>query len=166
MTPKGLPFTVTSARFFTSPRSSQRCEPLPNQSAGARMVFVYVPTPEKYLIPASVESGQEMSLSSVAEGGAPRSASKLTFHGPSTSATLDSVIFGRVCEVSLVVLRKTTNTVPHGSRCRGTVVRPSAILNEAGFDVPVSAYQSSGAFPVTRNVASTVSSRSLRLSMK
>ena len=34
----------------------------------------------------------------------------------------------------MVALRKTTKTVPHGSRCSGTVVRPSAILNEAGFD--------------------------------
>ena len=29
-------------------------------------------------------------------------------------------------------LRKTTNTVPHGSSFNGTVVRPSTILNETG----------------------------------
>ncbi len=68
------------------------------------------------------------SLSSVIDGGAPRPGWKLTFHGPSTSATFDSVSFGTVREVSLVALRNTTKTVPHGSRCSGTVVRPSAIL--------------------------------------
>ena len=49
---------------------------------------------------------------------------------------------------------------------QGTVVRPSAMLYEAGCDLPVSAYHNSGALPVTRKLASTVSSRSLRLSTK
>src|SRR5208282_4853827 len=117
-------------------------------------------------MPGSALSLHETSSFSVVDSGAPRPDWKLTFQGPPTSATFDSVSFGSSREVSVVDLRKTTNTVPHGSRCSGTVVRPSAILKDTGFVVPVSAYQSSGAFPVTLKLASVTSSRSLRLSTK
>src|SRR5262245_53824507 len=43
-----LPLTVTTARFFTSPRSIQSREPFLNQSGDVCTAFVYVPTPEKY----------------------------------------------------------------------------------------------------------------------
>src|SRR5579884_1749990 len=39
-TPRDFPLTSTSARFLTSPRSSQICAPGLNQLAGALMVFV------------------------------------------------------------------------------------------------------------------------------
>src|ERR1035441_116321 len=152
--PKALPLTVTSARFLTSPMSIQTCEPFFSQSAFTSTVFVYVPDPEKYLTSASLLSLQDASLSSVIVGGAPRPGWKLTFHGPSTVATCFSVLAGSVKEVPLVALWKTTNTVPQGSSVRGIVVRPSAILKDTGSDFPVSACHSSGAFPVTRKVAS------------
>ena len=114
--PSGLPFTVTSARFLTSPKSIQRCAPGLNHSAGAWMVLVYVPTPEKYFTPGSVLSLHEASLSSVVDGGAPRSGWKLTFQAPSIVSSLLSIIVERVRELSLAGLRKTTNTVPQGSR--------------------------------------------------
>src|SRR5271157_50559 len=164
--PSGFPFTITSARFFTSPRSIHRCAPFLNQSADAWMVFLYVPVPEKYFTPASWLSLHDDSFSRVIDGGAPRSGWKLTFHGPSIVASCVSVTLGSVRAVSLVGSRNTTNTVPHGSRCNGTVVRLSAILYDTGSDLPVSACQSSGALPFTRKLASTVSSRSLRLSTK
>src|SRR5579863_4006895 len=86
-TPTGLPLILTSARFFTSPRSSHTWPSFFHQSAEALMVLVYVPLPEKYLTPSSVLSFHAVSLSSVIDGGAPRSAWKFTVHGPSTVAT-------------------------------------------------------------------------------
>src|ERR1700756_1113086 len=156
--PSGVPFTDTSARFFTSPRSSHTWAPLADQSAGASIVFVYVPFPEKYLTPSSELLLQEINWSRAIFVGAPRFGSKLRSHGPSTVASVVSTIFGRLREVVLAGLRNTTNTVPQGSRCRGTVVRLSAIWNDAGSVVPVSACHSSASFPVTRKLASKTSS--------
>src|SRR5580658_3913277 len=107
-----------------------------------------------------------MSLSSVTEGGAPRSGWKLTLHGPSTVDNCDSATLGSVRDVAVAGWRKTTKTVPHGSRFRGTVVRPSAIVNEAGSALPVSACHNSGALPVTLKVASTFAASSPRLATK
>src|ERR1035438_10600960 len=98
----------------------------------------------------AAESGQDASVFSVIEGGAPRSGSKLTVHGPSTLVKVVCVTLGNWRAISDVALRNTTNTVPHGSRCSGTVVRPSAIVYEACSVFPVSARQSSGDLPVTR----------------
>src|ERR1700733_4235761 len=164
--PSDLPLTVTSARFFTSPKSIHTCAPLRNHSAGALMVLVLVPVPEKYFTPASELSLHDDSVSSVIDDGAPQSGGKLTFHGPSTVVSCFSTTAGTVWLVSLVGFRKTTNTVPHGSSCSGTVVRPSAMVKETGSVFPVSAYHNSGALPVTRNVACTCAPSSLRLSTK
>src|SRR4051794_2826072 len=112
--------------------------------------------PEKYFTPASELSLHEASLSSMMESGAPRPVWKLTFHEPSSVA---SSFFCPVEMVRLdtdVGLRKTTKTLPQGSRSSGTVVRPPAILKLTGSDLPVSACQSSGSLPVTRKVASTL----------
>src|SRR5947209_1795988 len=97
------------------------------------------------------------------DAGAPRSGWNATFHGPFTAASSVSTSFGVVCDVSVVGLRNTTNTVPHGSNCNGTVVRPPAIVNDAGAVFPVSEYHSSGVLPPTRNVASKLVSLSPRL---
>src|SRR5262249_41223415 len=100
------------------------------------------------------------------DGGAPRSAWKATFQGPSTARSCVSAGFGIVCDVSFVGLRNTTNTVPHGSRCSGTVVRPPATEYEAEAVLPVSEYHNSGALPAKRKVASNAESLSPRLSRK
>ena len=60
-------------------------------------------------------------------------AGRLTFHGPSTVASSVSVIFGqRARRCAVAGLRKTTKTVPQGSRCSGTVVRPFGDLVRGG----------------------------------
>src|SRR5690242_19680127 len=94
------------------------------------------------------------------EAGAPRSGWKATVHGPSTEESCVFVSLGRACEVSLVGLRNTTKTVPHGSRWSGTVMRPDAMEKEAGTVLPVSEYHNSGDLPARRNVASNVESLS------
>src|ERR1700679_4183772 len=124
--PSDFPFTDTSARFFTSPRSIQMRPSFPNQPAGAFTTFVYVPVPEKYFTPASGLSLQDESASNVILGGAPRPGWKATFQGPSNVASGVSLASGSTFEVSEVGLRKTTKTDPHGSRCKGTVVSPLA----------------------------------------
>src|SRR5579859_7466635 len=98
--------------------------------------------------------------------GAPRPGWNPTFHGPLTVATAVSVTAGATYEDSEVGLRNITKTVPHGSRCNGTVVRPFTTLKEAASVVAVSARHNSGRKPATRNVASSDSSWSLRLSTK
>src|SRR5579871_1345340 len=111
--------------------------PCASQSDGASIIFVYVPFPEKYLTPSSGLSLQEVSLSIVIFGGAPRFGSKLRSQGPSIVATVVSTVFDRLRDCVFAGLRKTTNTVSHGSRCNGTVVRPFAIWNDAGSVVPL-----------------------------
>src|SRR5437867_10228596 len=96
---------VTSARFFTSPRSSQRRAPFLNQLGEASTVFVYVPTPEKYLTPGSSLWLQSKSSFMVMELGAPRPDWKTIFQGPLIVATFVVVTSGIVCEV-LDVLRR------------------------------------------------------------
>src|SRR5438552_11196585 len=64
-TPKDFPFTITSARFFTSPRSSHNSFPGTNQLLSAIIVFVYVAVPEKYFMPASAFIVYDASLSNV-----------------------------------------------------------------------------------------------------
>src|SRR5438445_1175516 len=100
--------------------------------------------PEKYFTPASVLLVHESSLSTVTDAGAPRPGWKITFHEPSSVASCVSTSLGKVRDIAVVGLRNTTNTVPQGSKCSGTVVRPPAILYEAGSDLPVSAYHNSG----------------------
>src|ERR1035438_10376928 len=133
---------------------------------GSRLVFWGGGVDTQKTLPFGTPSLHDDSLSSEMDGGAPRFGWKLTLHGPSKLASCDLVFAGSVREVSLVALRKTTKTVPHGSRVSGTVVRPSEILKEVASVWPVSARHSSGSFPVMRNVASTCSVRSLRLSTK
>jgi hypothetical protein len=72
MMPSGLPFMVTSAIFFTSPRSTIRRVPDWNQFFGASIEFVYVAVPEKYFTPDSALSDHDTSLSKVIRSGAPR----------------------------------------------------------------------------------------------
>src|SRR5262245_21637682 len=129
------------------------------------MVFVYVAVPEKYYTPASALVLHDVSVSKVTLSGAPRPGWNATSHAPSTVVSAVSAVAGNVRSVD-AGFRNTTNTVPQGSRCSGTVVRPFAMRNDAGSRRPVSAYQSSASLPVTRNVASTFSSRSLRLFTK
>ena len=49
-------------------------------------------------------------------------------HGPSIAASKDSAIAGNVRASAAVGLRNTTKTVPQGSICSGTVVRPFAMV--------------------------------------
>src|SRR6516165_2653082 len=100
------------------------------------------------------------------EEGAPRPGWKATFHGPSIARSFDSFSAASVRVVWLVGLRKTTKTVPQGSSLSGTVVAPFAIVNDAGLDFPVSAYQNSGSLPVTRKTALADTVLSVRLSTK
>src|SRR5437762_4333337 len=72
-TPKDFPFTITSARFFTSPRSNHNCVLFVTQFLSAVIDFVYVAVPEKYFIPGSVFSVYDVSLSNEASAGALRS---------------------------------------------------------------------------------------------
>ncbi len=102
--------------------------------------------PEKYFTPVSLFSVHDASMSRVIDGGAPHFAGKPTVHGPDNVANCVSVVAGTLWDVSLVGFRKTTKTVPHGSRLSGTVVWPSAIVKDTGSVLPVSAYQSSGSF--------------------
>src|SRR5882724_3465624 len=125
-----------------------------------------MPVPEKYFTPLSWLSLQEESLSITADAGAPRPGWKVTFQEPSTVVNCVSVIFGKSRDGAVTGLRNTTNTVPHGSRCNGTVVPAALIWYAAGSNLPDSACHNSASLPVTRKVASTVSSRSLRLSTK
>ena len=105
-------------------------------------------------------------MSSVMPAGAPRSGWKRSCHGPLTAARSTSTVAGTVRDGAVAGLRNTTNTVPHGSRWSGTVVRPATTRNDAGSREPVSACHSSGCRPLTRKVASTSSARALRLSTK
>jgi hypothetical protein len=56
-------------------------------TVGALTALVYVPVPEKNFTPTSELSLQDASLSSLMEGGAPRSGWKFTVHGPSIVAS-------------------------------------------------------------------------------
>jgi hypothetical protein len=78
--------------------------------------------PEKYFTPVSEFSLQEAILSSVIEGGAPRSGWNVSFQGPSTVANSVVLCKDSVRVVAVEVLRKTTKTEPHGSSVIGTVV--------------------------------------------
>src|SRR5438093_10212282 len=70
--PSDLPFTETSARFLTLPRSNHTRVPGFSHEAGASIEFMYVAAPEKYFMPSSELSFQSLSFWKVAEGGAPR----------------------------------------------------------------------------------------------
>ena len=152
--PNSFPLTDTTARFLTSPKSIHNLAPLLNQEGAAWRVFVYVPIPEKYFTPGFSLRLQSESSSSVMESGAPRPGWNVTFHGPLMVVTFVVVLVGIAREVSDVGLRNTTKTVPQGSSCSGTVVRPSATLKDTGSEVPVSARHNSGCLPATRNEAS------------
>src|ERR1700722_10680157 len=108
--------------------------------------------PEKYFTPGSRLLDQVSSRCSVTDAGAPRSRWKLTFQSPSTVASSDCVLTGSVCDVAVVVARKTTNTVPHGSSFKGIVVRAPTASNEDGALSPVSARHNSGSLPATGKV--------------
>src|SRR6478609_784172 len=96
-----------------------------SQEAGTSTDLTYVAVPEKYFIPSSALSFQSVSFSKVAEAGAPRSGGKLTCHGPSMLPSDVSTTVGKVRDGELAGERNTTNTVSHGARYKGTVVRPS-----------------------------------------
>src|SRR5947209_1531774 len=100
------------------------------------------------------------------ESGAPRPVWNLRSHGPSIVVTVVSLSCGSRCDDSDVRLPKTTNTVPHGSSLSGTVVRSPEMEYETSSLFPVSAYQSIGTRPATRNVAFVWIGLSLRLSIK
>ena len=167
-TPRAVPFTETSARFCTSPRSSHRPRSR-REPAGLRLRSSSCRSP----CPRSTSRRSRRACSTmrvesrVTRSGAPRPGWNRTSH-----ASLDGRqrLFGRGRQrpgrARPRACGSTTNTAPHGSRCSGTVVRPFAIRNDAGSRRPVSACQSSASLPLTRNVASTSSSRSLRLFTK
>src|SRR4030042_6237879 len=125
--PRGLPLTVTSARFLTTPRSSQSCLPFSNQFSGALIVFIYVPVPEKYFTPGSGFSLHDARLSRVIFDGAPRSGWKLTSQAPEIVSSGFSVVSGKARDFAFVVLRNTTNNASFGSRSKDNFVRPFLI---------------------------------------
>ena len=79
-------------------------------------------------MPGSTLVAHDASVSRVMDAGAPRLGWKLRFHGPPMVASEDSAIAGKVRAGAAAGLRKTTKTVPQGSRCSGTVVRPFAMI--------------------------------------
>ncbi len=114
--PSGLPLTVTFARFFTSPRSihdvralaEPGCRRIDGFGVGAGSgevlhagVGVIAPRRER----VERDGGRRAPVGR--EGHRPGSGDR--------RASCVSAGSGTVCEVSLVGLRKTTKTVPHGS---------------------------------------------------
>src|SRR5438045_4134552 len=106
--PSDLPLTETSARFFTLPRSVHTSAPGLSQATDTSMDLLYVAVPEKYFMPSSGLSFQSVSFWNVAEGGAPRSAGKLTRQEPSMFSKDRSTTVGNVREGAAPAERKTT----------------------------------------------------------
>ena len=82
-----FPFTVTSAKFFTSPKSSITRPPCSHFTLSILhfTLFRYVAVPEKYLIPASRLSLHDTSFGNTACAGASHPCGKETSHAPVTS---------------------------------------------------------------------------------
>ena len=117
-----------------------------------------MPVPEKYFTPASVLSFQDDQLVERDRGRC--AAARLEAHLPRAIdvASWVSVFSGqRVRRFRRRLAEDNKHRAPRLEVASGTVVRPSAILKDAGSDFPVSACHSSGALPVTRKVASTCS---------
>src|SRR5580765_6336458 len=83
--PSALPLSETSAKFFTTPRSSQICRSARKNSAGTSTSFSYVAVPEKYFTPESLWSGHEINLSTFTSAGAPQFGGKLKRQSPDNS---------------------------------------------------------------------------------
>src|SRR6185436_19469828 len=92
----------------------------------------------------------DSSFANVICDGAPRFGGNVIVHGPAIVASVVKLACGRVRKGKDVGRRKTTNTDSRSARCRGTVVRPSAMLNSAGSRFPLSACQSSASLLFTR----------------
>ncbi len=60
--------------------------------------------------------------------GAPRFGGKLTLHGPETVSSVARCGSATVREATVVGLRKTTKTDSRWFKCKGTVVRPLAMV--------------------------------------
>ena len=125
-TPRFLPFTVTSARSFTSPRSRMTASWSLISFFFSLKVLEYVAAPEKYLIPNTGLSVREASLSKVALSGAPRPSWNETVQGVSISDRVCDDTWGRTTLATSVSSVRTTKTDWCRARLIVTFVLPSA----------------------------------------
>ena len=162
--PSGVPLTETSARFLTSPRSSQSLRPPPNHSLGASTVRVGRRGSRKVLHARVGIVGPGLEVVERDRVGRAAVLLKGTVHGPDTVASDRSTAGGNVRDGGALagLPEHDKHRVPriemerHGRAIARYV--DTRRLAHAGVGVP-----DSGVDPLTRKVASIASPRSCRL---